>query len=106
LVIEQAGIEFRRMMDLQISAGIGEQGEADRVRFREPVRRKSLGGVGDFIDDGLVAAGFSHGFIQCEERAFETGWIFLKTHRATKFLRLRTRVVGQLHGEFDHLLLE
>ena len=50
LIVQQAGIKFRRAMHFQICAAVSENGETDRVRFGKPVKGERRDRLNDFVD--------------------------------------------------------
>ena len=64
LVVEQRGEEFWSSVYLQVGAGVGQQREADGVRFGKSVKSKRAHGLGDGVDDVWGNALARHGLAQ------------------------------------------
>jgi hypothetical protein len=67
LVVEQRAVKFGRAVNFEPAARVGEQGEADRVTFGEPVERERTQRIHDlFLNlgchpfDGHIPAQFLH----------------------------------------------
>ena len=106
LVVEQCGEEFRRPVHLQVGAGVGQQGEADGVRFGESVEREGTHGLGDGFDDVRSDTLARHGLAQLGRGQ---GHLLVGTVEAqglAQVLGLVAAEVGHDHGDFQHLLLE
>ena len=106
LVIEQRGGESGKIAAFQISAGIGQQGKARRVRFRETIKRKG----GDRLHDLLLrlardAVRF-HAATQVLLHLFHPRFRTLESHRAAQIFRFTPGKSCGDHGHPQQLLLK
>src|SRR5690606_27493832 len=104
-VDQSAGIG-RRLMTLQPAAGVGEQGEAGRMRLGEAVTAKTFDLAEDPFGECLRVTLFQHSRGEPLAMGFETSMAFPDGHAAAHFIRFAWSVLGCDDGQFHHLFLE
>ena len=106
LVVEQRRVEGRRVMRLEIRAGIGQQREAGRVAFREAVQ----GEGGDGAHDGLCRLARDplrrHAVAELSLHLVHGLLAALEAEGAPQFLRLAAGEARRRHGHAQQLFLE
>ena len=106
LAIEQRAGEGRRLVALEPAAGVGEQGEAGRVRLRETVAAEALDLLEDARGELRAVAARQHPGGQRSRCVLQSAVALPRRHRTTQLVGLAGRVAGRDDGQLHHLLLE
>ena len=106
LVVEQRRVEGRRVMRLEIRAGIGQEREAGRMAFRKSIQ----GEGGDRAHDGLRRLARDplprHAGAELPLHLVHGLLAALEAEGAPQFLRLAAGEARRRHGHAQELLLE
>ncbi len=106
LIIEQCRSKRREIMKFQICAGIGDQCEARRMGFREPVAREGCNLRDDlFLCFGTEAV-LCHAAPQLRFNFVHAFFRTLETHRSTEFFRFAACEVRRNHRHTEQLFLK
>jgi len=106
LVVDEAGVEFRRAVDLQVGTRVRDQGEAERMAFWKTIERECGQCVEDLVDGGGRHAVVRHGVAQLRLHALHATGRALEADGAPQFVGFGGGEAAQHHCYLEDLLLE
>ena len=106
LVVEQRRVELRGMVELQIGAGIGEQGEAGRVAFGKTIQGEGRDRAHDLLGGGAGNSLARHPRPELRLHFTHACLAALEPERAPQLLRLRAGESCRDHRHAKQLFLK
>ena len=106
LVVEERGVEGRRIVDLQIRARVGEQCEAGGVRFGKAVQRERRDRRDDLLRRLAGNPLRRHALAQLDLNLLHPFLGSLEAHRAPQIFGLPAGEAGGHHRQAQQLLLK
>ncbi|MNP01286.1 hypothetical protein D3C76_930950 [compost metagenome] len=104
--VDQRTGEDRRLMALQPTAGIAQQGKAGRMRLREAIAAKPLDLLEDALGKRQRVTIAQHALHQPFAVRFQAAVALPGCHAAAQLVGLARGIVGRDHRQLHHLLLE